>query len=609
MERLRVKIDKIFKGAGKSFYRFPGAIVSAVVISIVAIVRIALEWEVQKRYNLLFDSIQISFALSAVLSMAGVALYEIKQNEKKSFFILANILGAVVASISFLLLYFYGGGIPENETVYLSNIALARISVAIFVSGVMFVYIISKSKGLNSFSDSFFITHKAFSISAIYGLVIMLGVSGVLGAFNALVYTNMDYKVYQYLGVAVGFFTYMIFLGYFPSFKKSENDIEIKEIKEHPRFIVVLFDYILIPIMTALTTVLLIWSLKVIVEGVDVSFNRLSGIASSYVMIGIWLHMMVANHKTKIAEFYKKMYPITGMLILAFEAWALFVQLSKFGLKTAEYSFLMIWIFGLISVLLLFFLKDRAYRKIAMTGVVVSIIWILPIVGYQDITFNSQVKRLEQILIREEILIDGHIIMKDKEIEYITRGEITDAVDFISYSEKLNTPNWFKEDLDDWEVFKETFGFEKTYGLYLDDSENYSINYRLESNVIDVSDYSLSLNLNEHVDNFIEFENEGKTYQIEVLNKFEGVPAFKVKLEDRLIIEEDMAHYLTDLINQYPVEENREIKLPFEEMNMVLETEGLSVLIVFNSIDTYFDKVKNKSDYYVDFSGIYIGYK
>ncbi len=611
MDSLRLTINRAFKGAAKSFYRFPGAIISAIVISIVAILRITMEWDLQKQYNLLFDSIQVAFLLGAVFSMALVSYQEIKANKKKTFFIIANLLGILLAGISFLLLYFYGGRVSEDKTAYLSSIALARITVAIFVSAVAFVYIMSKAKSVNSFSDSFFIIHKAFIVSAIYALVIMLGVSGVLGAFEALVYNNMGYRVYQYLGVGVGFLAYTMFLGYFPSLREREDEEEIKKLKEQARFIVVLFDYILVPIMMALTVVLLIWSVRVISNGVEVSFNALSAIASSYVIIGIWLHIMVSKHQTKITEFYKRAYPLAGILILVFEAWALFVQLSKFALKTAEYSFLMIWIFALISVLLLVFFKDRAYRSIAMTAVVIAIIWVLPIIGYQDITFNSQVKRLEKILINQELLINNHIITKDGEIEYVTRGEITDAVDFISYSEKLNTPSWFKKDLNDAEVFKDTFGFEKTYGIYPDQSDYSSTNFRLKVDMIDISDYSLSLSMNLYgnADYFKEFSGENGNYEIMVSNDSEGIPKMTVKFEDRIIIEEDMSVYLSNLISKYPAEEDREINLPIEDMSVILEGGDLSILVVFNNVNAYFNKIQNKRDYYVEFHGVYVRYQ
>ena len=614
MNNLSLAINKVFKGAAKSFQRFPAAIASAIALSIVLIIKITMDWETQKTYSLLFDSIQMSLILGAVFSMAAVMLEEIRADKEKTFFRLANIAGIVLAIISFLLLYFYGGRTLEDKNVYLSGIAMARINVAILISAIAFVYIISKAKAVDSFSDSFFITHKALIVTGIYGLVIMAGVSGVLGAFQALIYRQMDYRIYQYLGVAVGFLTFTMFLGYFPSFRGMEGLDDIKKVEEQPRFIYVLFGSILVPIMMALTVVLLIWCVMMLSRGLDASFNRLSSIASAYVIIGIWLHMMVSKHQTKLSEFYKKAYPFAGVLILIFEAWALFVELNKFGLKTAEYSFLMIWIFAVISVFLLIFLKEKAYRKIAITASVIAVIWVLPIIGYQDITFNSQVNRLERILIEQGLLVNDNIVTTDKEVEYVKRGEITDAVDFISYSEKTNKPKWFKKDLNQDITFKDTFGFEKTYGVYPEPSDYNSTNLRLKTKVIDINGYSLSLNvmINEKtgtLENYNTFQGKKGNYEITMVNDSSGIPKITVKLENNIIIEKDLDKYLSDLLKKYPSQENRMVDVPFEDMNVVLEDEDISILFVFNNIDFYNDQIKDSTNHYVNLHGLYVKYK
>ncbi len=294
-----------------------------------------------------------------------------------------------------------------------------------------------------------------------------------------------------------------------------------------------------------------------------------------------------------------------------FEAWALIGQLNKFGLKTAEYSFLMIWILGVISVLLLIFLKDRAYRKIAITAVTISIIWVSPVIGYQDITFNSQVKRLEEILIDEGILVNDNIVIADKEVERVKKGEITDAVDFISYSEKSNTPNWFKKDLNDDKIFKNTFGFEKTYGIYEEPLEYSSTNLRLKTEAIDISEYDLSLNMNvnDKTNTSTSFEGKNGNYELMWENESTGIPKITVKFEDSIIIEEDMKSYLSDLLIKYPREISSMNQVPFEDMSIIVEGGNLSILLVFSNIDAYFDKTKDRTDYYVGLQGLYIKYK
>lgn len=608
MNKIASAIKRIFKGAGKSFHRFPAAIVSALVISMVAIMEIRMDWQVRQDYSLLFTSIQLSFLLGAIFSMAAVALDEIRFEKEKSKSLLANLSGILLALVAFLLLYFLGGK-TTIDGIYLSSIAMARISVAIFISGVAFVYLVSKAQMIDSFSDSFFINHRAFIISAIYGLVIMAGLSGVLGAFEALVYPAMNYRIYSYLGVIVGFVTYTIFLGYFPSFRGLEDKEEIEKIKEQPSFIYVLFEYILIPILMALTVVLLIWTLRVILSGLDVPFSQLSSIASSYVIIGIWLHIMVASHKSKLSKFYKQIYPFAGILILAFEAWALIVQVNRLGFTRTEYSFFMIWIFASISILLLLVLKKGAYRKMAITAVIISILWVLPVIGMEDITFSSQLNRLEEHLISEGLLVGENLIAKDTEIKQEKRGQITQAVDFISYSEKTNLPIWFTEGLNEEKIFKETFGFEKTYGVYEDFSEYYYANFVLDTNSIDISNYKLSINVlaYERKSDDIYFEGEDGTYEMTWLHGDSGVPKLTVSYEGDIIIEEDMQEYIGSLLTKYPPQEmgGRVKSLPFEEMSLVVEKEDISLLVVFSNIEAYYME-EGEPDYYLNPHGIYV---
>lgn len=614
MDNLKVSIARIFQGAVKSFSRFPASIFSAIVISIFAIIRISMPWETQKTYSLFFDSIQMAFFLSAVFSMAAVVYSEVKDDGDKSFFLLSNISGIVVAIITFLLLYFFGGRISSNEMISLSSIAIARVTAAAFVSITAFVYMISKAKTVDSFSDAFFISHKAFIISAIYGLVMMIGISGVLGAFETLVYKNMNNDIYQYLAVAVSFLTYSIFLGYFPSFSEDEKTEKMIVSEEQPRFIFVLLGYILVPIIMALTVVLLLWTVRVLFKGVDMSFTRLSSITSSYVIVGIWLHIMVADHHTKITDFYKRAYPFSAVLVLAFEAWALIVQLGKFGLKTSEYSFTMVWIFAVVSVIFLIFSRDKAYRKIAITAMVIAIIWVLPFIGYQDITFNSQVGRLEKLLTEEGLLVNNDIVSSDGDLEKVKKGEITDAVDFISYSEKTNTPAWFRKDLNEGSKFKETFGFEKTYGVYPEDFDYMGSNVMLETEVIDISDYPLAVNINmiEKTDVDTSFKGRDGNYQIIWETEPGGIPKITVKLDDRIIIEEDLKEYLAELILKYPLDgdnEGRGKEAPFEDMSLILEGEDLSILIVLNNVNFYYDKYQEDVDHYVSIQGVYMKYE
>lgn len=611
MNDLRSSIDKIFKGAVKSVSRFPAAITSALIVALVAIIKITMDYQVQEQYNFLFNSIQISFVLGGVFSMAAVAYYEVKLSENKSAFLIMNLSALVLAVVSFLVLYNFSAYVSVYYGKVISDIAMSRMMVLIFISIIIFIYMMSKAKSINNFSDSFFITHRAFIVSAIYGLVIFLGVSGVIGAFQTLIYRALDYKVYEYLGVMVAFLSYTLFLGYFPSLKANQDDNEILVLEEQPKFIVVLFGSILVPIIMALTVVLLLWSVNTIISDVEVSFTQLAGIASTYVFVGLWLHVMVSKYQNKLALFYKKFYPYAGLLILMFEAWALFVQINKHGFKTTEYSFLLTWVFAIISMILIILFKDKSYRRISLVAIVISLIWTMPFIGYQDVSFNSQVKRLEKELTEQGYLTNDSITPKKDMPDIAFRSEVTDRVEFISNSQKDRRPAWFLKDLNDNNVFKKTFGFDKSYGGDIIPNEDFYTSYELNAQTIDISGYSLSVNLMvlDKVNNAYQFKGTKGTYEVQMKLEDKGVPQVKLLLDNKVILDENLESFLKNLIAKNPSNGNRSVEVLLVDMKFMVENDDVSVLLIFNNVDVTSTTNGVITNYYVSPQGIYVKFK
>jgi len=111
MNAFTQSITKVVKGSARAFQVFPATIFSALAFSIVTMVRIQLDWPQQEPYNFLFNCLHWSFALGALFSLAAVTAAYVRYNERKAF-IAANLAGAVVVAVTFLLLYFLGATDP-----------------------------------------------------------------------------------------------------------------------------------------------------------------------------------------------------------------------------------------------------------------------------------------------------------------------------------------------------------------------------------------------------------------------------------------------------------------------------------------------------------------
>ena len=555
-------ISQISKGAVKAFQTFPAALACALAFAIVTMIRIQLDWPQQEAYNLLFNSLHWAFALGAVFSLAAITAAQSRYNEARAF-TMANLLGAAAAVVTFLLLYLFGGtdpvGLDASRYTVVSGLAASRVGVAILVSFIAFIILAGYPKDQSDFARSFFMTQKALLIALIYGGVIMAGTSGVAGAFQALLYQEMSEKVYMYLATLVGFLAFAIFVGYFPDFRKGALDAHRDEAQKQPRFVEILFEYIMIPIALALTAVLLIWTGKIMVTGSWPVFLQLSGIATGYTVGGLWLHVLVTYNESGLAKFYRRFYPIAALVILAFEAWALLIQLGKSGLKMTEYSFILIWVIALVAAVLLLILKARAHNMIAILVCAAAVFSVLPVVGYQALPVTSQVNRLEKLLVSQGMLEGDQLLPAATIPELAVRESITDAVSYLAYVEDAKLPAWFDKSLGDSSVFKTKLGFEQTWAepvLGPSPGGNLGISLVLKPGAVDISDYRWAVNLQNYErkgEALTAIDGDRGTYRIKwTVSPPTGMPTLRIELDDRVILEQDMSAYIDRITAVYP---------------------------------------------------------
>lgn len=610
-------IIKVAKGAMDAFGTFPAAIASALAFSIVTAIRIHLDWPQQEEFNFLFNCLHWAFGFGALFGIAAVTYVRTRKNSVKDFTI-ANLFTAAVITVIFILLYFFGGRelLPDDNFRFmrLTDISIGRMTALSFAVAVAFVIFAGLPRKNPNMTRSIFMTQKAFITAAIYGGVMMGGTSAVAGTIQALLYNDMSYKVYQYLGTIVGFLTFTIFAGYFPDFSKAEEDEKRKSAQSQSRFMEVLFSYIMVPIALSLTVVLLLWTVRTVMEGIGSSFVRLSSIATSYAVGGIWLHIMVEEHNNGLAKFYRRVYPVAALLILGFEAWALVVQLGRFGMKTTEYFFLITWVVAVVSVLLIILQKERAYIKISILTALAALIAVLPLAGYHTLPARLQSQRLEKLLIRANMLQAGAIVPGSESIDKELREQITDSVSFLAYQYDAELPDWFDRDLANYRDFKDTFGFEQAwpqYDEYISPSEYVSTFLTLEPVAIDVSGYDWAFNLldfSRKGEGAAELSGRNGAYLVEwILNETNSsVPRLRISLDDKIILDEVMQSYVDRISEKYPPTAYQPRTVGLEDMSERFYSDNIEVLVVFNTAEINLDAKNDSITYWLSLNSIYL---
>lgn len=614
-------VQKILKNAGKSFLAFPVVMLSAALFTIVSIIRTAMDYPFQEPYNFLFNTMQFALALGAIAGLAAITYAQSRIKTRRSFWI-ANLLGLIVAVAAFLLLYFAGGYTPEKsyyqDVVYksISMIASVRVTVAIFLSLLAFVLFAARKKEdrLN-FSGAVFMTLKAFFIALIYGLVIMGGASGVFGAIKALLYTDLTSKVFGYVGALSGFFGFAIFVGYFPDFRKDGEDEQRVAAQKQPRFIEILLEYILVPIMLALTVVLVLWAIRTITGGMETQFINLYSIAASYAIGGLLLHILVTHNQSGLTKFYRRAFPFAALFMLLFEAWALITSLREHGLKTTEYVFIIIGLVTFISAIMLIIKQERAHPWIVYVVSVLAVVAVLPVIGFHALPYSQQVNRLERILMTQDMLQNNKIVPAKTEPSLAVREDITEAVDFLIYEESRQTPAWLDTSSIQQGSFKSIFGFERVFPnqdpAQKDDFQYTMLN--LEPQAIDVSAYQWELTALQTAEKYNEkivFAGLKGEYTISwTSTPPSDLPNIEVLLNNKSIIKGDLSQYMESLIQKYPLGSSENPPANLTDMTYRIESEDLELILVFNQIRISSRANSGERYYGVSLQAIYLNEK
>lgn len=633
------KISQLKSDVIASIKSYPVTLLSAFLFAIVTAVRIHLDWEQQISLNFLFNCLHWSFAFGAIFSFATTIYTNIMPLSKKKFLTVQGI-NCIVIFIAFLMLYFLGHSNSNQTPLELTNIAEARVIVAIVISLIALIASMAKSilmlelhneseqevtkwSPASAYASSFYLLHRSFFISVLYGGVLTLGVTAVLGAFQALVYMDMSEKVRLYAYTILGFITFILFISHFPSFKRTSdaskesinsnqmNSDSNQAIYEQPKFIQILLSLVVIPVILALSGVLLIWMIRTIVTGFELSFDDLFGISSSYVFVGIWLMVLTTQHTFGITKKFHVIFPIASTIILIFELYAIIKEILKYGFSTSTYVFILIWTGAIISSFFLVKKWKKAYPAILITITVLVILFVMPIVGYHRLPIAIQIQQLETRLTQANMLINHTLVPTTDELTIETRQYITETIYELAYTEDYELPTWWNDDFIIDATFKESFGFDPIYYYQNDyvksETQFTSIWAKNKPSIISDYDYAITSGA------FYKIETESililhQGIQYELIWKTENakIPTLEIFKGSERILSQSMESFIESLSKKYPPGIDSRIEVNQEDIQYQIENEQLKILLVFNNVEFQTNIREDIVSYWLGVEAIYL---
>ncbi|MER2064331.1 MAG: DUF4153 domain-containing protein, partial [Alkalibacterium sp.] len=241
-----------------------------------------------------------------------------------------------------LLYYFYLRQAPMD----FNQSGQVRTTVLYFTLPVLLIAIPTLHKRL-TFSDSLILFIKAFFSSLLISVILFIGVSAILSAYNMLIY-QLDFRWFGYSAVIIFLFIAPIYLlSRLPVFDESSHGSEIDEARAIPPLLEILIAYVIIPVLLVFSAILIAYILTTI-TGDFWQDNLMEPMLISYTIIGIVTLFLAENVEKKIARLLNRFFPYLLLVVAIFQTVSSTLKTLDFGLTHGRYFVLLFGIFSII---------------------------------------------------------------------------------------------------------------------------------------------------------------------------------------------------------------------------------------------------------------------
>lgn len=431
-------LSYIYGEASRTIRRFPFVLLASAVAAFCAVWLIGLEYSERSSHEYLYK-ILLTSALGISLFTFIVLTLERKQN--RSWLWSGRLIG-----LGLLLIYYLS--LPDN---FLSWKYMHYIRYELFFLGTHLLVAIAPfwEKGeINAFwqyNKTLFLrlfTAVVFSHVLYIGLVVaMLSVDNLFGV-------KLPDEWYGQLWVLIaGIFNTWFFLSGVP-----ENLGQLENYREYPKVLKIITQYILIPLVIIYLVILYLYAGKIIIEWqwpegwvaiLTLSFS-VAGIFSLLLLYPIQEKVENRWIKSFSMYYYISLVPLVIMLLLA-----IWRRISEYGFTENRYFVLIlgIWLSGIVVYFI--FSSTRSIKVIPGSLCIITFLISFGPWGAFSISENSQINRLESLLSKNQILVNGQIQKAHSDVPDKDAVEISAVVRYLINVHGLNgIQPWFDQDLE-----------------------------------------------------------------------------------------------------------------------------------------------------------------
>lgn len=578
-------LNERLKGLTNAIARYP----LTTIFLLLAVVINAIDIQDERDFSKALFTLVVGVFLSAV-SQAGYERFFIKTSAR---YILMGVVIILTGGYYFVIA-------PAST---LGMEIMIRTAVALFALLFAFIWVpVMKSK--ISFNKSFMITFKSIFNSLLFSGVICVGMMIIITAIDQLIFT-VDYKVYSHAAnIIFTLFAPMYFLSLIPVFpgNSNKNQEEIKnqtllvqKAAKCPKFFEILISYIIIPLISIFTVILLIYIIQNI-GGEFWSNNLLEPMIVSYSITVIVIYLLASEIENRFTVFFRKVLPKVLIPIVVFQIISSVLSLGDTGITHTRYYVILYGLFAAIAGCCLSFLPVRKNGVVAALLIIFSVFSILPPVDAFTISKSSQRSIVEKVLIENDML-ENNTVQPNGNISNEDKKVITAAMNYLHRMDYAKDIEWLPNDFDYYEDFSKTFGFQE---YYEQDDRNEFVYVALEPDTsIPITGYdafvrsSIYFYENDKNDdeNVVTFEKNGEIYMVFKEVTEDGV-IVKVQNEEKA---EVLRFQMQEIIDKFYDYQSSKEFLPIEELTFMTENEQAAMKIIPYSINI--DKMQDETNF------------
>ena len=492
------------KSISRAVIRFPLVIAFLVTIAVLT----SLQIEVYTRnFTKEFLQLIVGIFLSGAVQIACE-----KMKKPLSVFLLSQgaVLAVTAAAYFLRIFYLHDAGLVDGLRVILLSFAL--LTAALWLPSI---------RWKANFNDVFMSLFKACFTAGFFSAVIWGGISLILLAVDSLQLLKLPMNLLAHISVWIWILLApLLVLSLTPLFDGSEEEkLHAEKQSKCPPFLRILLSFVLIPLAALFTLVLLAYMAKTLVNGDSKAL--MEPFILFYSIVVILLYVLASEIDNKMSSFYRFVFPKIMVGLAFYQLIVSSMKIPGEGVTYGRYFVLLFCIFSVVIGVLMSIFTVKRNNILALVLTAFAITAILPPVDFYSISAGSQVRILDQVLIKNNMIVNG-VIVPNSSISEKDQGTISGTVQNLSDMDAMDKISQLPGNFKIYDDFQKTFGFPIYYTPEVNPESTYAY-YSLDTSLpIDIQSYDsfflMSANSATDTQSATITAPDGKTYSCKVIS-------------------------------------------------------------------------------------------